>query len=588
MTMFFLAGLPRSGSTLLAAILNQNPMVHVTATSNLDGLMGSLVAAWESSPRNVEHRDADLDSMLRAIVEVKQSAVGKPFVIDKSRAWANPTIMSTMGRVLGEPPKIIATVRDVVDCAASFVRVAKPDNVREFLRTSPLIGHLKQSYITLHEGLKAAPENIHLVEYEALIRDPQKVLAGIYAFLGLEDFIHDTDHVDGSTVKENDTDAWGVPGLHDIRPKIEKSVVPDAAVVLDGLFDEFDQPAFWRGVTERAPKKLDLQLAASLRGDFEESSRLCREIEEEEPYNDRAAFNRGWYLLREGKLREGHLLLDRGRYASVFGNQKPPTPTEIWDGSRDQVVLLNLEGGFGDQINGLRWVREIMHRGSRCIVACSAELAPLVSKHTHAEAVIASEAAGHVYHTAWMPSMSGPSVLGVEYDSLDGSAFIRTHVVPRGPRKVIGLRWQGNPQFEHEQHRIFDPALMFEAVKGIDADFISLQRDLGAEKCPPWVKQVDLSTWEKTQQAIAGCDLVVSSCTSVAHLAAAMGIQTKIIVPVLPYYLWALPQDTTPWYNSVQLFRQTAPGTWKEPFAMLRQDLSAGSPRWAPHDNYSI
>jgi hypothetical protein len=51
-------------------------------------------------------------------------------------------------------PKIIATVRNIDDCAASFVRVAKPNNVEDFLRNDGLIGHLKESYTVLHSGFQ--------------------------------------------------------------------------------------------------------------------------------------------------------------------------------------------------------------------------------------------------------------------------------------------------------------------------------------------------------------------------------------------------------------------------------------------------
>lgn len=570
--MFFLSGLPRSGSTLLAAILNQNPAIRVSATSNLDGLMGSLVAAWESSPRNVEKRNDELHAMLRGVMSARHG--DREIYIDKSRAWPDPGIMATMEQVLGAKPKIIATVRDVPDCAASFVRVAKPEDVPTFLRTSGLIGHLKSSYLTLQAGLAAERNNFYVVEFNDLTTNPQWVIEGIYNFLDIEPFSHDFDNVDGSTVKENDDDAWGVPGLHDIRGKVSSVEVLDPHEVLGSLYDEFDQPAFWRADhAERPVKKLDLQLAASLRGDFTEGWKLCRELEDEDPGNDRAAFNRGWYVLREGRLRDGHALLDRGRAASVFGNPKPPTPTPLWDGLPDKTVLLNLEGGRGDQICGLRYVREILSRRSRCIVACSDDLIPIVKSVYGVDAIIASEAAGHVYHDAWMPSMSAPSILGLEYGSLDGSAFIHTPIVARNNRLTIGLRWQGNPQFEHEQHRVFPAQMLFDAVHGIDADFISLQRDDGAEHRPDWVHDVDLSTWKATQEAIACCDLVVSSCTSVAHLAAAMGKRTHIIVPVLPYYLWALPQDTSPWYDNVRLFRQETPGNWTVPFTQLKASL---------------
>jgi hypothetical protein len=158
-----------------------------------------------------------------------------------------------------------------------------------------------------------------------------------------------------------------------------------------------------------------------------------------------------------------------------------------------------------------------------------------------------------------------------QYRDIDGSAYIPKPAVDKGNKLRVGLRWQGNPQFEHEQHRIFPPLFMFNALKGHDVEYISLQRDDGAEFRPSWVKQVDLSHWEATRMAIASCDLVVTSCTSVAHMSAAMGVPTWIIVPVLPYYLWAKPGDTTEWYDSVRLFRQKAHGDWSHVFSEVKK-----------------
>jgi hypothetical protein len=84
---------------------------------------------------------------------------------------------------------------------------------------------------------------------------------------------------------------------------------------------------------------------------------------------------------------------------------------------------------------------------------------------------------------------------------------------------------------------------------------------------------VPLQHWEDTRQAIASCDLVVTSCTSVAHMAAAMGVQTWIVTPVLPYYLWAKPGSRTEWYDSVRLFRQTGHGDWVTVFGELKKEL---------------
>jgi len=83
-----------------------------------------------------------------------------------------------------------------------------------------------------------------------------------------------------------------------------------------------------------------------------------------------------------------------------------------------------------------------------------------------------------------------------------------------------------------------------------------------------------LEHWEQTRAAVAGCDLVITSCTSVAHLSGAMGIPTWVVVPVLPYYLWAPPGDTTVWYDSVKLYRQEVFGDWTAPFKRIAADLA--------------
>jgi ADP-heptose:LPS heptosyltransferase len=115
---------------------------------------------------------------------------------------------------------------------------------------------------------------------------------------------------------------------------------------------------------------------------------------------------------------------------------------------------------------------------------------------------------------------------------------------------------------------------MFDAVGGHDVEYVSLQRDEGKEERPEWAQEVCLEDWTDTAAEIAKCDLVISSCTSIAHCSAAMGVPTWVITPVMPYYLWALPGDTSPWYDSVKLFRQEKYGEWNAPFAKLKVELA--------------
>lgn len=574
--LYFLAGLPRSGSTVLAAILNQNPEVYVSPTSGLIDLMGSACQAWEQSPAlAAQGKDENqIYKLLKSIADAKYAEVGKPVVIDKSRGWATPVIMNTMAKTLGEKPKIIATVRNVPDCAASFVRVAKPDNLEEFLRGAQVINHLKESYTTLYAGFKAAPENFLIVDYDDLLNEPNYQLERIHEFLDLKEFSYNLTEIEGSVVSEKDEEVWNIPGLHDVKPVLQRQHQQDAKDVLGDMYDQFDQPKFWLGEEEpRKPQLLDLQLAAGLRGDFEEGWVISQQLAQIKPNDNRAAFNRGWYLMRQGHLLEGAKLMDRGRVEGVFGSGKVNSGQPIWDGVSKGTILMNMEGGLGDQIHGIRFVKDLVERGNKVIVACSGELVPLFQGLDGVSACCQTNVNYGVYHDFWLPSMSAIVPLGYEYKDISGKPYIPKSDVEKPAKKRIGVRWRGNPQFEHEQHRLFPSFYMFQALYGNDYEFISLQKGEGEMERPEWIKEVPLSHWGETRDAISSCDLVITSCTSVAHLSGAMGVETWIVVPVMPYYLWALPQDTTPWYDSVRLFRQKVAGSWKEPFEEVKRAL---------------
>ena len=79
-----------------------------------------------------------------------------------------------------------------------------------------------------------------------------------------------------------------------------------------------------------------------------------------------------------------------------------------------------------------------------------------------------------------------------------------------------------------------------------------------------------LNTWDDTAGLIQNLDLVISSCTSVAHLSAAMNKQTWVIIPTLPYYIWAHGSD---YYKSVTLFQQGRNQVWDETFQEIDRCL---------------
>lgn len=578
MQLHFLAGIPRSGSTVLAAIMNQNPETQVSTTSSLIHILNGLAETWtEAHLLNKEDPERkELQKIMRAVIQSRYEGQ-KPVIIDKSRGWPIPQIMDAMGMVNQAPVKIIATVRGIADCAASFVRIAKPENLDQFIYEGQLMDHLKHAYITLQAGYNYKPEAFHFVEYEDLLADPKGELDKIHEFLGLAPFDYDFSNIDGSTVSENDEDMHGYAGMHRVAKKLEKQHSQDPRDALKHHYNKFVHPAFWRG--EVMPKNyqmdlLDVQVAAGRMGDFEEGWRIAQQLEKERPWDHRAAYNRGWYYLREGKIKEGYALLERGRIEECWGNRPADTPAPLWDGKSKGTILLRLEAGLGDQIHQVRYAKNLADLGNKVVVACSGSLASLFKDVEGVSAVVQLDALYGVYHDFWIPAMSMPYYLRMNLEDIKGTPYIPRPEVIRGKKLRIGLRWSGNPMFEHEQHRVFPVDPFFDAVKGVDADFICLQRDEGSELRPDWVKEVDLATWEHTRLAIASCDLVISSCTSVSHLSAAMGVETWVVQPVMPYYMYSLPGEKTPYYDATTLIRQEKYGEWQNCFDDIKARLS--------------
>jgi hypothetical protein len=569
----FLCGLPRSGSTVLAAILNQNPQTHVTSTSGLVFALDGLANTWCKASLlsdNDPNRDKLADTMKRIIDGFYDTK--KPVVIDKSRSWPVPTVMSAMGKVLGRKPKFIATVRSVPDCMASFVRVAKPANLDEFMASSDLVTHLKAAYMILRQGYDHDPSCFLFVEYEDLLANPKRELQRIHEFLELPPFDYDFNNIDGSTVKEDDENLHGYAGMHDIKPKLERQHNQSPKDVLKHHYSQFCQPEFWLPEPRTKPEvdDLDLQLAASTLGDFKEGRRIADKLAIERPNDNRAAYNRGWYELQDGNIQEGYKLLHRGRKVGVFGNSQPNTPQPEWDGRSGKTILLQLEGGLGDQFHQVRYTCELRAKGFSPIVSCSGELVSFIASTDLADAVVQHGAEYGVYHDYWMAGMSGPVYLGLNRRSIRGDAYINTDFNVPGKKLRVGLRWSGNKTFEAQHHKLFPAHLFFDAVKRDDIEFISLQRDADLEHKPSWVQDVPLQTWHDTHKAVSSCDLVISSCTSVSHLSAAMGVPTWVVIPIMGYYLYAEPGDHTPYYNSMRLFRQQKYGDWTHPFEQIK------------------
>jgi len=318
---------------------------------------------------------------------------------------------------------------------------------------------------------------------------------------------------------------------------------------------------------------LDMALTACINGHPEISEDILRSQPEQD--DARIVFNLGWHEMRHGNLKKGLQMMDAGRFINVFG--LPRIPGEIWKDQdlTNKTLLFRCENGFGDQIMNFRFAKDFVKKGARVVVSCAPELMPLFARHGFV--CIDNGATPYIHYDYWVPSMSAAHILGYDTDNFPSQFYLDAEpkqLYSKPDTFKVGIRWAGNPKFEHEQHRKFDPQPLIDLHKLDGITLYSLQRDDNLIDGLPFADLRDqMKTFEDTASIIKGLNLVITSCTSIAHLSAALGVKTWVIVPIMPYYAWAEPKDTSVWYDSVRLFRQQKYGDWSHPLEEVKSAL---------------
>jgi ADP-heptose:LPS heptosyltransferase len=146
-------------------------------------------------------------------------------------------------------------------------------------------------------------------------------------------------------------------------------------------------------------------------------------------------------------------------------------------------------------------------------------------------------------------------------------------------RPRIALAWAGNPSHLNDRNRSIAFAKLAPLLS-IPARFVSIQHDVRGEDATALAGEnrvtnvgAELENFSDTAAVIALCDLVISVDTAVAHLAGAMGRPLWMLLPFAPDWRWTLDGETSPWYPTARLFRQTSLGDWDGVIARVGDEL---------------
>lgn len=217
---YFLSGLPRTGSTLLTSILSQNPKIHTDSNSPLCQLMWDMKVSTENTEQ-INTRIEVKERMISSIPEVFYKGVTNN-IIDKCRTWTLPDNLELINKYITENPKIIVMLRPLVDILKSFVYIRtlngweNPEQGLLDYNSDPIMRALD----AVNHAKSINSDNFLFISYDELIDNPSEIIKKVYTFYEFESFNHDFYNIKNKNIEIDGS--LRMFGLHDIRSTINR------------------------------------------------------------------------------------------------------------------------------------------------------------------------------------------------------------------------------------------------------------------------------------------------------------------------------------------------------------------------------
>lgn len=236
---YFLAGFHRSGNTVLSALLNQHPEIYSSPLSPICDYLWELHVTSLRSENNLRVENKFLTGdLMGSLLKTYHKEVKKPIIIDREKNWGSPANLSLILEYFTKDPKIIFTVRPVVEILTSYISIAREKIIKDMKNQ----GWVAKKWLTDEDNMceylmrPGGPIDIsmwsynsimnpeyrkffHLVEYNQLIESPEKTMENIYKFLEVTPFKNNFKNI--QKIEKDLDDVAGLPeDLHKVRPKL--------------------------------------------------------------------------------------------------------------------------------------------------------------------------------------------------------------------------------------------------------------------------------------------------------------------------------------------------------------------------------
>ena len=352
------------------------------------------------------------------------------------------------------------------------------------------------------------------------------------------------------------------------------------------------QPTFSGALSNRALVLLNLLLV-------DEAFTTYRRALAVDPGNAVATYNLATLQLLTGDFEQGWLGRE-ARWKLPVGLLNRGFAQPLWLGDQPiagKTILLHADEGFGDAIQFARYVPMVAALGARVILEVQPPIRQLLAGVSGVANCVDRPSASSLAFDLHCPLGSLPLALKTRLDTIPSPGpYLPAPPVERvkawedrlGARNRfrVGLVWSGNPAHKNDHDRSIALHTLAPLLD-CDVQFVSLQkgprdRDRAfLDQRPDIIDLTDhLTDFCDTAALISCLDLVISVDTSVAHLAGALGVPVWIMLPFNPDWRWLLNRSDSPWYRSVQLFRQPGRDDWASVVDSARRELEGMVSAW--------
>ncbi len=266
----------------------------------------------------------------------------------------------------------------------------------------------------------------------------------------------------------------------------------------------------------------------------------------------------------------------------------------MWLGGEEikgKTLLIHVDEGLGDTIQFVRYIPSVAALGAHIILVVERPLRALLSNFPDVSQCLALSTDALPAFDMHCPITNLPLAFGTRLDTIPAEvpylplpSAEQTRIwedrLGVHDRLRVGLVWSGNPRHKNDHNRSIPLQTFAGLLDQTDATFISLQKNPRPADKSVLLERTDivdltahLNDFVDTASLVRCLDLVITVDTSVAHLAAALGRPTWVLLPYTPDWRWLLDRDDSPWYPTMRLFRQSKNRDWSEVLARVRGEL---------------